>query len=240
MPPQESAHERLRAYLHQTRLLGSISSALYYDQNTLMPAEGAPWRGEQLALLASHLHERQTCDAYADLLAEAEADLAAAESTSGQTAAGQTGMPQQRRNLQLLREELDRERCLDPDLVSRLARAQACGYACWQEARASSDFERFAPALQELIQLRREQTGQLAAGAARGGSEAAGGGRSCWETLAQRFEPGISKARLQELFDPLLRRLPELLAIVEERRGEPPPPRDLAEAQQERRCHNPM
>ena len=146
MPLQDSAHQRLRAYLHQTRLLGSISSALYYDQNTVMPAEGASWRGEQLALLAGQLHERQTSAAYADLLAEAEAELAAVE----ETANGQPGMQQQRRNLQLLREELNRESCLDSTLVSRLAIARARGYACWQEARSSSEFERFAPALANI------------------------------------------------------------------------------------------
>ena len=34
------AHQRLREHLHQTRLLGSINSALYYDQNTVMPEIG--------------------------------------------------------------------------------------------------------------------------------------------------------------------------------------------------------
>ena len=33
--------QKLRAYLHTTQLLGSIHSALYYDQNTAMPAAGA-------------------------------------------------------------------------------------------------------------------------------------------------------------------------------------------------------
>ena len=42
--------EALRHHLHTTRLLGSIHSCLYVDQNTVMPAAGAPWRGEQLAL----------------------------------------------------------------------------------------------------------------------------------------------------------------------------------------------
>ena len=50
MPSPASALDQLQRYLHQTRLLGSISSALYYDQNTVMPVCGAAWRGEQLAL----------------------------------------------------------------------------------------------------------------------------------------------------------------------------------------------
>jgi carboxypeptidase Taq len=73
---------------------------------------------------------------------------AAAELTADTPAA-------QRRNLQLLRLELERQRCLDPALVSQLARAQSRGNAVWQEARARNDFRAFAPALAKLIPLRR-------------------------------------------------------------------------------------
>jgi carboxypeptidase Taq len=145
MSAPASAFGLLHAYLHQTRLLGSISSSLYYDQNTVMPAAGAPWRGEQLALLATQLHQRQSQQEYVDLLAAAEAEL---EPDSP---------PQSHRNLQLLRLELERQRCLDPDLVGRLAQAQSRGNALWQQARRSNDFPLFAPALQELLTLRRDQ-----------------------------------------------------------------------------------
>ena len=91
MPAAATAHDQLQRHLHTTRLLGSISSTLYYDQNTVMPAAGAAWRGEQLALLAAQLHERQSSAAYADLVAAAEAEL------------GSDASPQRRRNLQLLR-----------------------------------------------------------------------------------------------------------------------------------------
>jgi len=189
-----SAHQRLRAHLHQTRLLGSISSALYVDQNSVMPAAGAPWRGEQLALLATLLHQRQSSDAYAELVGAAEGELNAESSGAS------------RRNLALLRLELERQRCLDPSLVAQLAKAQSRGNALWQEARRQNDFPSFAPALAELIQLRREQACQLA--------RAETVPRSPWETLAQPFEPEISKARLRELFSPLQERIPVLLERV--------------------------
>ena len=128
MPAAATAHDQLQRHLHTTRLLGSISSTLYYDQNTVMPAAGAAWRGEQLALLAAQLHERQSSAAYADLVAAAEAEL------------GSDASPQRRRNLQLLRLELDRQSCLDPALVTALARAQSHGNAVWQQARAAKDF----------------------------------------------------------------------------------------------------
>ena len=221
MPAAGSAFAQLHQHLHQTRLLGSISSALYYDQNTVMPAAGAAWRGEQLALLAGQLHERQSSGEYAELVAAAEAELTV------------DAPPQRRRNLELLRLELERQRCLDPALVQALAKAQSRGNAVWQEARSRNDFSAFAPALQELISLRRQQASQLAA--------AEPVARSPWEVLAQPFEPDVSKARLEELFAPLKAELPGLLERVAAA-GTPPPTAaaaqspDLPEAQQEQLC----
>ncbi len=209
LPP---ATERLRAHLHTTRLMGSIHSSLYYDQNTVMPRAAAPWRGEQLALLARMLHERQSSAAYADLVAEAEAEL-------GPGASGEA-----QRNLALLRQDLQRQQRLDPELVGQIAEAQARGYACWQEARARADFGHFAPALRTMVALRQEQARQL--------DEP----RSCWETLAQPFEPEISKARLVELFAPLRQRLPVLLEQVRAEGRPELPAWDLPEAAQERLC----
>ncbi len=227
--PPEGAFERLGAHLRETRLLGSIHSTLYWDQNTVMPAGGAAWRGEQLALLARQLHGRQSSPAYAELVAAAEADLADADREGD-------GTDPRRRNLQLLRRDLERRQRLDPALVGELALAQAHGYSVWQEARAAADWSAFAPALDRLIALRREQARQLGAGE----TNADGTPRSLWETLAQPFEPDISKARLEALFTPLRRRLPELLAPL------PPqapaagpgatPTWELAGEEQERLC----
>jgi carboxypeptidase Taq len=221
MPAAGSAFAQLHQHLHHTRLLGSISSALYYDQNTVMPAAGAAWRGEQLALLAGQLHERQSSSEYAELVAAAEAELTA------------DTPPQRHRNLELLRLELERQRCLDPALVQALAKAQSRGNAVWQEARSRNDFSAFAPALRELIILRRQQASQLAA------AELVA--RSPWEILAQPFEPDVSKARLEELFAPLKSELPGWLEQVAAA-GTPPPAAvaaqspDLPEALQEQLC----
>ena len=206
--------DRLREHLHTTRLLGSIHSTLYFDQNTVMPSAGAAWRGEQLALLARQIHQRQSSAEFQELLAAAEAEQAAQPEPD----------PAARRNLQLLRQELERQRRLDPDLVARLAEAQARGYSLWQEARSRADFNLFAPALSELVSLRREQARQLAEP------------RSCWESLAQSFEPEISHRRLEELFGPLRQRLPELL---ERAAGLPALPErdwDLSESVQDSLC----
>ena len=71
MASAATAWGQLGAHLRETQLLGSIQSTLYWDQNTRMPSAGASWRGEQLTLLATQLHARQSSAAYADLLAQA-------------------------------------------------------------------------------------------------------------------------------------------------------------------------
>ncbi len=220
MGSRTTAWDRLGDYLHQTKITGSIQSTLYWDQNTRMPSGGAAWRGEQLALLAMQLHSRQSSQEYADLIREARGEwqqLGHSLSSSDRLARG--------RNLDLLEQDLERQQALDPDLVSALAMAKADGYNNWQQARADSDFSLFAPSLRTMIRLRQEQARQLAEP------------RSCWETLAQPFEPDLTLQRLQELFAPLRKRLPELLRKA----GGDPRQRelswDLSETAQQQLCN---
>ncbi len=193
------AWHRLGEYLHETQLLGSIQSTLYWDQNTTMPSESASWRAEQLSLLARHLHSRQSSDHFEELIAEAKVEF---QQISQSGDLDERIVEERSRNLELLEEDLRRQKRLDPDLVSQIATSKAKGYNLWQQARARSDFGCFAPALRQLIVLRQEQAKQL--------SEP----RSCWETLAQPFEPDLSIVRLKELFSPLRESLPELIEDV--------------------------
>ena len=66
---------RLGKYLRETQLIGSIHSTLYWDQNTVKPKSSAPWRGEQLSLLARILHERQSSNEFEELILEASGEL---------------------------------------------------------------------------------------------------------------------------------------------------------------------
>ena len=213
MASAASAWDRLGMHLRDTQLLGSIQSTLYWDQNTRMPSGSAAWRGEQLTLLARQLHARQSSSQYADLLAQARQVWESGERCS-----------QQGRNLDLLEQDLRRQQALDPELVGAIATAKAEGYNRWQQSRASSDFEVFAPALQTLIDLRQEQARQLQEP------------RSCWETLAQPFEPDLNLQRLQELFAPLRERLPELVQETRSISQSRSMDWDLDEPSQQRLC----
>ena len=194
-----AAWKQLGDYLHETQLLGSIQNTLYWDQNTSMPSAGSGWRGEQLSLLARYLHSRQSSNHFESILAQAKSEFYEI-TKSGECC--KEDQIQRSRNIELLEQDLKRQKSLDPDLVASIAMAKAEGYNLWQEAKKKSDFAIFSPALINLISLKKEEANQL--------SER----RSCWETLAQPFEPDLTITRLKELFEPLRKVLPELLDKV--------------------------
>ncbi|GCE65690.1 peptidase M32 [cyanobiont of Ornithocercus magnificus] len=187
-----------------------------------MPVSGATWRGEQLTLLARQLHQRQSSPDYAALVADARSEWEQ-DTRSGRLT--DTESQKRERNLDLLILDLQRQQRQDPNLVSELAMAKAKGYSLWQNARAASDFSLFAPALRQLVSLRQEQANQLAEP------------RSCWETLAQPFEPDLQLDRLLELFAPLKQHLPELLDQVNAASRPKHPSWDLSASQQQRLCN---
>ena len=192
----KSAWQLLGDYLKDTQLLGSIQSTLYWDQNTSMPIAGSNWRGEQLTLLAKQLHSRQSCKEFEYLIKDAKSELQCLKESNNSES---QLIKDRSRNIVLLEQDLKRQKSLDPKLVAQLATAKSEGYMLWQEAKKNNDYKSFSPALKKLIFLRKEQANQL------------GEQRSCWETLAQPFEPNLTIGRVRELFGPLKKRLPELI-----------------------------
>ena len=217
----KSAWQLLGDYLKDTQLLGSIQSTLYWDQNTSMPIAGSSWRGEQLSLLARQLHTRQSSKEFEALIKQAKSEL---KYFKEKDHFSPKVIVDRCRNIELLEQDLKRQQSLDPKLVAQLATAKSEGYMLWQEARKNNDYKSFSPALKKIISLRKEQSNQL--------SEP----RSCWETLAQPFEPNLTINRVSELFEPLKKRLPELISKASTISKEKKEKWDLSISAQEKLC----
>ena len=177
-----NAWNRLGAYLNETQILGSIQNTLYWDQNTIMPREGASWRADQLTYLARILHERTSSNVLSDLINSAETEL------KGIDGIDESQFNSKMKNIDLLKKELNRQSRIDPLLVEHLARAKSRGYESWQQAKENSDYKIFLPFFKELIKLRIEEAKQIS------------NKLTPWETLAQPYEPDISKEWLFKIF----------------------------------------
>ena len=131
----DNAWNRLGAYLNETQILGSIQNTLYWDQNTIMPRQGATWRADQLTYLAKILHERTSSNVLSELINSAETELKGIEGID------EIQFNSKIKNIDLLKKELDRQSRIDPLLVEHLARAKSRGYESWQQAKENSDYK---------------------------------------------------------------------------------------------------
>ncbi len=107
----ETAYGELMRHNREASLLASCAELLGWDELTCMPATGAAYRAEQLALLAGLQHERATDPRLGELLAAVEGSPLTAD-PDAVTAA----------NVRELRRAYDRQTRLPRALVEETAR----------------------------------------------------------------------------------------------------------------------
>lgn len=190
-----TSYELLTAHHREAALWSGIAALVSWDQECFLPTGAAPWRAEQQAALAGMIHARRTDPRLGDWL---------------QAAADQAD-PDQAANLRRLRRDYDRACRLPPALVIALAKARSEAYESWKAARVASNFARFAPDLQRILDLVREEADAL-------GWNSAGGER--YDALLEGFEPGTSTAAVAALLTPLAQEVARLLS----ERGHRPAP----------------
>jgi carboxypeptidase Taq len=200
--PREAYDELIRRSRELTTL-ASCSSVLGWDEQTYMPRGGAAHRGSQMALLAGLHHERATDPRIGDLLATVEGSSLIGDPVSAETA-----------NVRELRRGYARRTRLPRALVEELARTTSMAQSEWVAARAASEFGRFRPWLEQIIQLKREEAACLADSRSTDGvTESAG---SIYDPLLDDYEPGAKSAELAILFGALQRELAPLVAMIGE------------------------
>lgn len=195
--------------------IGRIQSAaavLGWDHQCYMPTGAAADRAEQMATLSGLTHEMYTADETQRLLEAAEAECAGLDQHSDE-----------RLMLRQVRRRMDKRTRLPQALVSELARASALGHKVWVEARKESNFAHFAPTLENLLDLSRQE------------AEAYGFEHCMYDALLDKYEPGMLTSEVERIFGELRS---GLVALVDELRSAPQVDdsvlrRDFAENQQQ-------
>ena len=185
--------ELLKTRMAELSDLTALGRLAAWDQRTMMPPDGGPGRGEQLATLERLAHERATADEvgeWLDALEGAELDGLDAEI------------------VRVARRDFDRARRVPADLAAELERASADGQTVWQTARAAGDFAAFAPSLRRNVELAREYAACF------------DGATRPYDALLADYDFGLTAARLQEVFGELAAELAPLVAEAPE--GPPP------------------
>jgi carboxypeptidase Taq len=130
--------EELRDRLAEVADLHRVAVLLAWDQEVVMPREGAAGRADQRATVQRLAHERFVDERVGELLEAAEPE-----------GEGDAAL------LRVARRDYDKERRVPADLVAELVHAAATGHEAWTRARRASDFAAFEPFLRRNVELRR-------------------------------------------------------------------------------------
>ena len=193
MPASYADLERRFAELRDLSVAQSLAG---WDQEVMMPPGGADARAHTLAALAGVVHAKSTDPALVRLVEALH------------RRPGRLPRPQ-RRGVELARRAVLKATRIPEALARELALAESRGLETWRQARKARDWKRFAPALQHMVELKREVARRSAAAAGRGAGRGAGNGRAgggtrrLYDELLDDYEPGATVASI----DPLLERL---------------------------------
>jgi carboxypeptidase Taq len=186
------------AYLNILTELGKLNSAvalLSWDEETHMPKKGLGLRAETLGKLSRMAFELSISDELGHCIEELESrnDLSLKETAS----------------VRVVGKEYRRSKAVPPALFEEFTIAQSKSQAAWREARRVSDFALFRPHLEKMVDYTRRF------------AELYGYEDCPYDALLDRYEPGMTSARLHEIIEPLRERLvPFLDRLLAE--GTPP------------------
>ncbi|MBX7116975.1 MAG: carboxypeptidase M32 [Myxococcaceae bacterium] len=183
-----ASFEMLIGRMQELKDLGGLIGLATWDQQTYLPKKAGTARAEQLSTLQGLYHERLVDPRLGEWL----------EAVTPADADGKS-------MIRVLKLERDRAVKLPARLVKELATAQAHGLSAWLAAREANDFAPFKPALETLLQLRREQ------------ADAWGHDGERYDALLETYEPGMRVARLSPVLKALTQKLVPVVQTILER-----------------------
>ncbi len=184
-----SAYDDLIAYVKTTSSLEEIGGVLMWDQEVMMPRKGNAQRSEQVAALEATIHARRTATEFADLIAAVDTGpLNDAE----------------KMNVAESQKTYNRATKIPAKLATEIARVTAGAQQVWADARAANKFADFAPTLEKVLDLKREEAKCLSDG-------------DPYDALLDDFEPGMKSGPLLELLSSIRPGLTELRGAIAEK-----------------------
>lgn len=186
--------QQLKSRLGEVYALESASRILGWDQRTMMPSGGAPDRANQVAAIEQLTHDRATDPEIGRLLDRLRPLEDSLDPDSDDASV-----------IRVARREYEKAVRVPSELAAEIAHAAAAGTSLWFEAKAASDFERFLPALERNVELRRRYI------------ECFEPREEPYDVLLDDFEPETATADVRRIFAELRDELVPLIAELRER-----------------------
>ena len=195
--PAQKAYQSLEAEFARMSDISQAMGVLGWDRAVMMPKGAAKDRGDQAATLSGIAHAMMTTPQMAEWLETAEAG------------ANQLS-PMAQANLREMRRSHRHATAVPQTLVEAMSRATTKSEMVWREARQKADFAMMRPELEAVLALTIEK--------AKAKAEAFG--CDAYTALLDTYDPGMTPAVIDGLFDDLTDFLPGFLGEVREKQAQ--------------------
>lgn len=186
------SYQKLEQHQQQLHKLTHLQAISRWDQAVMMPSGGNEARAEAMAELDVLIHQKRTAPTLAEWISQAESEQL---------------NEHQQTNLAEIKRQWQDASLLPEDLVQALSLAGSRCEHAWRSQRKNNDWAGFAPNLNEVVNLSRD-VAQLRAQAL---------GVRPYDAMIALYEPGMSVARLDQIFNQVRQWLPPLIQQVNER-----------------------
>lgn len=187
-----TALDKYNEYIAITQKAADLQYAaavLGWDQEVYMPPKSAATRGRQLATLSTLAHNMLTSDAYGKLLDELT---------------NTTGLDdEQAANIRLSKEDYEKNKQLPDSFVEALTMQTSASYNAWIQARRENNFATYAPELEKMIALKREQ------------AKLYGYKQHPYDALLDEYEKSATVAMLDPIFEKVKELLPAFMKKIQ-------------------------
>ncbi len=170
--------------LNEASDIGGVLSLLGWDQQTIMPANGAPIRANRMATLTKILDEKFSSSELQTLFDGLEEY--------------EQGLPfdsDEASIIRVARRDYRKNRLVPTDLKVALMNASNEGYGAWVEARAASDFDMLKPYLENTVALQKDAIRHI--------RDADDTFDEDYDVLLNDYEPGLTSSEVTRVFDDL-------------------------------------
>ena len=188
----QKLYQKVHNLSKKAELLGSIDQLLSWDRETHQPISANDIRSQQIEELTTRIHKERTSPGFAKALSSLiDLETAAILHTSLK--------PSQVAALKLWRKNYLKAKKLPASFVAKFANAVSNATNVWSIAKQQNDFAKFAPFLQQIVDLSKKKTDIL------------GYSDHPYDALIDDYEPGTTTAMLIPLFADLKSDLKSLL-----------------------------
>ncbi len=184
-------YNQLVKRLTDVQNLNRVGAVLGWDQQTHMPPGGAEARAAQLTTISRLAHEMFVADETARLLEDAAGEIEGMDYGSNEASM-----------IRVVQQDYDEQVKLPSDLVAKIAHATTLSQEVWAKARQESNFQKFLPALEEVLDLQIQVAEHL------------GYDEHPYDALLGQYERGMSTEQVKSIFDAHKPHLVELIAAI--------------------------